>query len=181
MLRKGLDGLYLFAGYAAGAFMVAIFVLMMGISIGREINMNIPAGDDFVSWCMAAMAFLGLAHTFRHGEMIRVGLIIDLIEGRKRWYFEMVCLLLGCGFIGFFAYHAVLMNWQSWKFNDMSGGVVIVPLWIPQLGYSGGLVILLVAFIDELIHVAMGGEPRYEKPKPHTAEEVVEQAIQSGV
>jgi TRAP-type C4-dicarboxylate transport system permease small subunit len=181
MLRRCLDGLYLFAGYLAGAFMVAIFVLMMGISIGREINMNIPAGDDFVSWCMAAMAFLGLAHTFRHGEMIRVGLIIDLIEGPKRWYVEMFCLLLGCGFVGFFAYYAVQMNWQSWKFNDMSGGVVVVPLWIPQLGYSGGLVILLVAFIDELVHVAMGGEPRYEKPKPTTAEEVVEQAIQSGV
>ena len=26
-----------------------------------------------------------------------------------------------------------------------------------------------------------GGEPRYEKPKPQTAEEVVERAIQSGV
>ena len=181
MIRKSLDGLYLFAGYLAGAFMVAIFVLMMGISIGRETNLNIPAGDDFVSWCMAAMAFLGLAHTFRHGEMIRVGLIIDLIEGRWRWYFEMACLLIGVGFIGFFAYYAVQMNWQSWKFNDMSTGVVVVPLWIPQIGYSGGLVILLIAFVDELIHVAMGGEPRYEKPKPKTAEEVVEQAIQSGV
>jgi len=56
-----------------------------------------------------------------------------------------------------------------------------VPLWIPQLGYSGGLVILLIAFVDELIHVARGGEPRYEKPKPQTAEEAIEQAIQSGV
>ena len=65
MLRKFLDGLYLGAGYLAGAFMVAIFVLMMALSIGREVSLNIPAGDDIVSWCMAAMAFLGLAHTFR--------------------------------------------------------------------------------------------------------------------
>jgi len=63
----------------------------------------------------------------------------------------------------------------------MSGGVVVVPLWIPQLGYSAGLVILFIAFVDEFIHVAMGGEPRYEKPKPKTAEEAVEQAIQSAV
>ena len=181
MLRKSLDGLYLGAGYLAGAFMVAIFVLMMALSIGREISLNIPAGDDIVSWCMAAMAFLGLAHTFKHGEMIRVGLLIDFLSGRTRWFVEMFCLVVGCGFIGFFAYHAVVMNWQSWRFNDMSQGVLVVPLWIPQLGYSGGLVILLIALIDELIHVAMGGEPRYEKPKPQTAEEVVEQAIQSGV
>ncbi|MGB9366163.1 MAG: TRAP transporter small permease [Xanthobacteraceae bacterium] len=181
MIRRLLDGLYLAAGYLAGAFLIAIFVLMMALSVGREINLNVPAGDDFVSWCMAAMAFLGLAHTFRHGEMIRVGLIIDLFEGRKRWYFEMFSLVLGVAFIGFFAYYALQMNWQSWKFNDMSQGVVIVPLWIPQLGYSVGLLILLIALVDELINVAMGGEPRYEKPKPKTAEEVVEQAIQSGV
>jgi TRAP-type C4-dicarboxylate transport system permease small subunit len=93
----------------------------------------------------------------------------------------MFALIVGCGFIAFFAYYAVVMNWQSWKFNDMSQGVLAIPLWIPQLGYSGGLVILLIAFVDELIHVSLGGEPRYEKPKPQTAEEVVEQAIQSGV
>jgi hypothetical protein len=54
-------------------------------------------------------------------------------------------------------------------------------MWIPQIGYAAGLVILLVAFVDELIHVLRGNHPRYEKPKPATAEEVIEQAIQSGV
>ena len=73
------------------------------------------------------------------------------------------------------------MNYDSWRFNDMSQGVIAVPLWIPQLGYSGGLVILLIAFVDELVHVLRGNAPRYEKPKPKTAEEVVERAIQSGV
>jgi hypothetical protein len=52
---------------------------------------------------------------------------------------------------------------------------------IAELGYSGGLFILLIAFIDEFINVLRGNPPRYEKPKPQTAEEVVEQAIQSGV
>ena len=63
----------------------------------------------------------------------------------------------------------------------MSQGVIAVPLWIPQLGYSGGLVILFIAFVDELIHVSRGYPPRYELPKAQTAEEVVERAIQSGV
>ena len=49
MLRRLLDGLYLFAGYAAGGFMVLIFVLMMGLSAGRPIGFNIPAGDDIVA------------------------------------------------------------------------------------------------------------------------------------
>src|SRR5262245_50569358 len=103
-MRCFLDRLYLFSGYLAGAFMVAIFVLMMALSAGRPIGLNVPAADDFVSWCMAAMAFLGLAHTFRSGEMIRVGLLIDQLPDHKRHIVEIVCLIIGIGFIGFFTY-----------------------------------------------------------------------------
>src|SRR6478735_4712287 len=126
MIRVFLDRLYLFSGYLAGLFLIAIFVLMMLLSGGRPLGINIPAGDDFISWCMAATAFLGLAHTFKQG-------------------------------------------------------VIAVPLWIPQLGYSGGIVILFIAFVDELVHVLRGFAPRYELPKPQSAEEVVERAMQSGV
>ena len=180
MIRIALDRLYLFSGYLAGAFLVVIFLLMMALSAGRPLGVNIPAGDDFVAWCMAATAFLGLAHTFKHGEMIRVGLLIDKLEGRTRHLFEIFSLIVGVGFIGFFAWHASWMTFDSWRFNDMAQGVVPVPLWIPQLGYSGGLVILLIALVDELVHVLRGNVPRYEKPKPKTAEEVVERAMQSG-
>ena len=180
-VRRFLDGLYLAAGWLAGLFLIAILVLMMGLSLGREVGLNIPAGDDFASWCMAATAFLGLAHTFRHGDMIRVGLVVDHLTGRTRWFFEMFALLVGTGFVGFFAWHAAQMTWQSWQFSDTSTGVVAVPLWIPQLGYSGGLAILLVAFVDELVHVAAGGMPRYERPPPQTAEEVIERAMESAV
>ena len=94
---------------------------------------------------------------------------------------RVVALVVGVGFIGFFAWHAAVMTWQSLKFSDISQGVIAVPLWIPQLGYSGGLVILFVAFVDELIHVLRGFAPRYELPKPKSAEEIVERAMQSGV
>jgi TRAP-type C4-dicarboxylate transport system permease small subunit len=181
MLRLILDRLYLYSGYAAGAFMIAIFVLMMVLSAGRPLGINVPAGDDLVSWCMAAMAFLGLAHTFRHGEMIRVGLLIDRLTGRTRHCVEVAVLTVGCGFIGFFAWYTGWMTYDSWRFHEKAQGLLPVPLWIPQLGYSGGIAILFIAFVDELIHVLRGGEPRYELPKATTAEEVVERAIQSGV
>jgi TRAP-type C4-dicarboxylate transport system permease small subunit len=181
MIRRLLDRLYLFSGYLAGVFLIAIFVLMMLLSAGRPLGINIPAGDDFISWCMAATAFLGLAHTFRHGEMIRVGLLIDRLSNKFRHVVEIAALVIGTGFIGFFALHAAVMTWQSWKFSDISQGVIAVPLWIPQLGYSSGLMILFIAFVDELVHVMRGFAPRYELPKPATPEEIVERAMQSGV
>ena len=160
-MRVFLDRLYLFSGYLAGAFMLAIFVLMMVLSAGRPIGLNIPAADDFVSWCMAAMAFLGLAHTFRNGEMIRVGLLIDRLPDKSRHWIEIVCLVVGIGFIGFFSFYACQLIRDSWRFHEMSQGVISIPMWIPQIGYAAGLIILLIAFIDEFIHVVRGNPPRY--------------------
>jgi TRAP-type C4-dicarboxylate transport system permease small subunit len=173
-MRVFLDRLYLFAGYLAGLFMIALFVLMMVLSGGRPIGVNLPAGDDFASWCMAAMAFLALGHTFRSGEMIRVGLLIERLPKRIRHRAEVVILVIATAVMLFFAWHGIRLTYDSWRFHEMAQGVVPVPLWIPQLGYAAGLVIVAIAFVDELSHVAAGHPPRYEKEKPKTAEELME-------
>jgi TRAP-type C4-dicarboxylate transport system permease small subunit len=180
-IRRGLDGLYLGAGYLGGVFLVAIFVIMLSLSAGRPLGIDIPAGDDFTAWCMAACAFLALAHTFRSAELIRMGLLIDRIHGRARQVIEIVCTLIGMLAVLYFAWFAIDMTWTSWMFNDVSQGVIAVPLWIPQLGMSLGLLILAVAFVDELLHVLFGGSPRYEKPPAASDEEIIERVMESGV
>ncbi|MFH1554157.1 MAG: TRAP transporter small permease [Pseudomonadota bacterium] len=180
MIRKFLDGLYLLSGILAGCFLVAIFLLMMALSLGREVGLNVPAGDDFASWSMAAMAFLGLAHTFKHGEMIRVGLILERLRGPKRRYLELFCLLVGVSFIGYFALSATRLTYDSYRFFDISQGVIAVPLWIPQSGYTLGLWVLLIAMLDELIHVLRGNAPRYEKEPAATPDELVERIASGG-
>lgn len=180
-LRRTLDGLYLGAGWLAGAFLVAIFLIMLFMSAGRPLGLNIPSGTDFASWCMAATAFLGLAHTFKSGEMIRVGLVIDRFTGRTRHVIEILSLAVGTAIVLYFTWFAVRYTYQSWKVNDLSTDIIVVPLWIPQLGYSGGLVILAIAFVDEFVRVLRGLTPTYHREPPKTAEEVIERAIASGV
>lgn len=181
MLRKVLDGLYLGAGWLAGLFLIAIFVLMMALSLGRELGINVKSGDDMAAWSMASMAFLGLAHTFKSGEMIRVGLLTDRLRGRARWLVEIFALAVAAVFIGYFAWHVVQMTITSWRIGDVSTGVLVVPLWIPQTGFTAGLVILWIAILDELVHVLTGNKPRYEKEPPRSAEELIERAQASGV
>ncbi|MEQ1408518.1 TRAP transporter small permease [Neorhizobium sp. Rsf11] len=179
-LRQTLDGLYLVSGWLAGLFLIAIFVIMLSLSAGRPIGLDVPAGDDFASWCMAATAFLGLAHTFRSGELIRMGLFIDRFSGVVRKVIEIACAAIGAAAMLYFAWYAVDMVWTSWKFNDISQGVIPVPLWIPQLGMAVGVVVLAIAFVDELVHLLFGGVPRYEKPAPKSEEEMIERIMESG-
>lgn len=180
-LRKSLDGLYLAAGWLAGVFLVGIFLIMLSLSAGRPLGLDVPAGDDFASWCMAATAFLGLAHTFRSGELIRMGLLIDRFGGTMKRLVEIACTAIGGAAVSYFAWYAIEMTLFSWRFNDLSMGVIAVPLWIPQLGMSAGLTILAIAFVDELLHLLFGGAPRYEKPKAESKEEIIERVMESGV
>jgi TRAP-type C4-dicarboxylate transport system permease small subunit len=175
VIRRVLDGLYLGAGWAAGFFLVMVFLLMMALALGRLpfFRLNIPSGDEFAAWSMAAMAFLGLAHTFKSGEMIRVGLLLERLHGTRRWVAEIVALGISAAFIVYFAWHAIQLTYFSWLLNDMASGVVPVPLWIPQLGFSGGLVILAIAVLDELVRVLRGLRPSYEKEPPASPEELV--------
>jgi TRAP-type C4-dicarboxylate transport system permease small subunit len=176
MVRKLLEGLYLGAGLLAGCFLVLILLLMLALSLGRPLGINIPSGDDFVAWSMAAMGFLALAHTFRKGEIIRMGLVVEALTGRIRTAFELVALTIGVVTVGYFAYHATIMTYQSWLFKDIAQGVVPVPLWFPQLSFSIGLIVFAIAMLDELVHVLGGGHPNYAKPLPKTAEEVLDRA-----
>jgi TRAP-type C4-dicarboxylate transport system permease small subunit len=175
-MRRFLDGLYDAAGALAGVFLVIILLLMMSLSLGRQVGVNVPAGDDLVSWSMAALAFLGLAHTFRKGEIIRMGLVVENLNGQLRTVFETIALVIGTVTVSYFAWHATQMTYHSWKFNDLANGVLPVPLWIPQLSYAFGLIILAIAMVDELVNVLRGGFPRYAKPPPKTAEEVLDRA-----
>ena len=180
MIRRTLDTLYLLAGYLAGLFLITIFVLMMLLSIGREINLNVPSGDDFTAWSLVAMAFLGLAHTFKKGEMIRVGLLLERLHGRARRIAELISLTIAGVFVAYFTWQSGRLAYDSWQFFDMSTGVISIPLWIPQLGMVIGLAILLVAIVEEWLVVAGGGKPTYEPEPPKTTEELIERVAQGG-
>lgn len=179
-MRSLLDALYRLSGYAAGAFLFLIFLLMMILSVGREINLNVPSGDDFTAWSLVAMAFLGLAHTFKQGEMIRVGLLLDRLSGRGKQIAEVISLAIAAGFVGYFTFQAARLAYDSWRFFDMSQGVIIVPLWIPQMGMVSGLAILLIAILDELGVVLQGRRPTYEKEPAATPEELIERIASGG-
>ncbi|MCO5091130.1 TRAP transporter small permease [Bosea sp. (in: a-proteobacteria)] len=180
MIRRTLDTLYLSAGYLAGFFLVAIFALMMILSVGRQIDFNVPSGDDFTGWSLVAMSFLGLAHTFKRGEMIRVGLLLDRLHGRTRRIAELISLTIAGAFTAYFTWQSGILAYDSWRFFDMSTGVISIPLWIPQLGMVIGLAILLVAVIEEWLIVAHGGRPTYQPEPPKTTEELIERVAQGG-
>lgn len=150
-MRRLLDATYLAAAWVAAACLVGVLVMVLVSILSRQLGIHVPGTGEYAGYLMAGAGFMALAYTLKQGEHIRVTLLLQAITGRPRRVMELWALLAGTALAAAFAFYSVKLAWDSHLFNDISTGNDATPLWIPQSGMAIGTVILLIAFIDELI------------------------------
>ena len=161
-MRRFLDRLYAASGALAAVCLASICVVMLAQALGREFGVLVRGADDVVAWLCAASAFLALGHTFRRGELVRVGLLIDLLGARARRAVGLVALGIALLFVGYMVYAVLRFVYESWKFNEVAQGLIQSPIWIPQLSFAAGAIILFIALLDDFVAYAGGAKPAYE-------------------
>lgn len=159
-MRVLLDSLYRLAGALAAVGMVATLVMVSAGIVSRPLGIYLRGTDDYAGYSMAACGFLALAYTFKHGEHIRVSLVLERVGPRLRSALEWFALAAGTTVAATFAWYAVRLAWQSHEFDEISQGVDATPLWIPQLSMAIGAVVLLIALVDDLVLTTLGRSPR---------------------
>ena len=150
-MRKLLDTLYDAAAGLAALFMVGLLIMVLLAIVSRLLHFHVAGTDAYAGYLMAASGFLALAHTLKRGEHIRVTLLLTALKGRARHALELWALFAAAALAALAALYSCRLVWQSRAFNDISTGNDATPLWIPQLSMAIGSVILLVAFLDELL------------------------------
>jgi TRAP-type C4-dicarboxylate transport system permease small subunit len=180
-MRRALNSLYLASGVLAAFFLVAIALMVLAQVVanvigkvsewltGDALGLIVPSYAQFTGYFLAASSFLALAYTLRAGGHIRVKLLLRNAPPALRRVAEVWCCALGAVIAGYFAWWACALTWESWRFGDLSFGMVPVPLWIPQAAMALGLVILAVSFLDELTQVLRGKTPTFELAGPDLA------------
>lgn len=175
-MRTCLDWLYRGSGVAAAVFLALIAALVLAQIVGRLFGFLVPGADDLASYSLVATSFLALAYTLRAGGHIRVELLLQRLPARARRPAEVLALALGAAITGYFAWYTIELVMLSRRFGDMSQGVLPIPLWLPQSAMALGLIILAIAFVDELVRVLRGQPASYQEAKAAEAEAVQERA-----
>lgn len=160
-LRAGLDKVYMAAAVLGAVCVALIALLMVFQSLGREFGLNTGATNDIVSWLCAAAAFLTMAHAFKHGDFVRVTLVLEKVSAKTRRTMELVSLFIALVAVAYLAWWACRFTYQSFEFNELAQGLLPLPIWIPQVSFAFGSVLLLVAVIDEFVIVVRGGVPTF--------------------
>ena len=160
-VRRVLDGIYDASGVLAGLFVLSIFLVMLGTSVMRLVGLRTGGFEEIIAWLTAAAAFTGLASTFKHGDFVRVELLLTRLPVPLRRAGELLALGIGTVFLGYMAWSTCAYVLDSYRFGDMAGGLIAIPIWIPQLSFIVGTILLFTAMLDEFIRVLCGSRPSY--------------------
>jgi TRAP-type C4-dicarboxylate transport system permease small subunit len=172
-MRLFLDRLYLAALYLSALCLLIIGVLV-GIQLaGRILDATLKlVGISVLGWqilslaeiagyLLAAASFLALAPTLKAGAHIRVTMLLAALSETNRRYVELVAFSFATLACGYMTWQLMLFAWVSFRFNEVSHGVVRVPLAYPQSTMAIGALILTIALIDETITVLRAGRPTF--------------------
>jgi len=161
IIRRALDALYWASAAIAAACLFGIFAIMMIQVALRSMNRPFPGADDVTAYLCVAATFFALAYTFRRGELIRVGLLIERFGPATRRFAEMFALTLAAALVGYIVFWTFNDVMFSYEIEDMAQGSVPFLLWIPKLAMPLGSGILLIAIIDEFVTLLLGQKPSY--------------------
>jgi TRAP-type C4-dicarboxylate transport system permease small subunit len=161
IMKSPFDPIYRVAAFLAVAALVAIAAIILANVALRQFGGQVKSADDFAAYALAATAMLGLGPTYRHGDQIRVGLIIDRLKGQPRRLVESVVLAVASGMVGWACWWIGRFVYDSWRFHEVSQGLLTIPLWIPQSAMLLGLAVLLLALVEDLVRALSGGTPSH--------------------
>ena len=150
------------AGNAAMAIASLLLVYMV-LHISLEIVLRALFGtstysmDEYVGYAVGAMTFLALAHTFRSGQHIRVGLLTSRLRGRAAVAVEALCILFTFGIGVFLARFVWRMLARDFSRGSVSSTLNETPLWFIDAAIFVGLVLFLIQLVASLVETLRTG------------------------
>lgn len=146
-LRRSLDALYVASGVLSALCIVGVAITTFAQIVGRFVGVTVDSTES-AGFLLAGSTFLGLAYTFRRGAQIRVSLLLDHVTPAKRRVLDVWSTGMFLLTIAFLVYWTFDLLHFSWKYNEISSGIIAMPLWIPRSTMAVGTLVLLIAVVD---------------------------------
>lgn len=107
----------------------------------------VPSLSEIAGFLFVAATFLALASTLEKGVHIRVALVVSKLGARTSRFILLAAMAFCALLFGFMAWQTGLFALDSLRFNEVSYGMIPVPLVWPQSVMAFGLALFALAFV----------------------------------
>lgn len=174
-MRRILDKLYEAALWASALCLATIAALVGAQLAGRLLDgtlalMHLPRTDfvilslaEICGYLLGAASFLALAPTLKAGAHIRVTMALGVLNEQTRRAAEFFAFGLAACAAAYITWNFAKFTYVSYNFDEVSTGVIRVPLCYPQAVMTLGALVLTIALVDELVVLATRGRPSFRE------------------
>lgn len=148
------------------AYVSAVILVYMVLHILIEIALRLFFAkstyvlDEFVAYGTAAITFLCLAYSLHDQALIRVGMLLNRLHGKKRIALELFSVSMMFAVVIFIIYYFWTKTfWRDLIRGTLSESIAEVPLWIPEIFALVGLLLFALQLFTMLLRLIVGGSP----------------------
>lgn len=161
MLRSACNYLYLACGVIAAVSLAGIAVVTLAQIIARPFGYAFEA-TELAGFLLASSTFLGLAYTFVNGGHVRINLIRQVASPGLMRLVEVWCCVVGMGVTGYAGWRMAIFAFQTFTYNELSPGMLALPMWVPQAGIALGLAVMCIGLVEQATLILAGRTAQYE-------------------
>lgn len=134
----------------------AMVLVLVATLVLRPLGILVPSSEILVSFLMVGMAFFGLAYTYAAGAHVRVDALYKRMPARAQQGVGVLSQAGGAVLCAAIAVYSADLTWMAYRFNDLSDGLVAVPMWIPLCTVPVGFGLLALALARDGLRILRG-------------------------
>ncbi|MBU2533556.1 MAG: TRAP transporter small permease subunit [Alphaproteobacteria bacterium] len=144
-----------FAAWIGGAGLLISAIMVTADVLSRKfLGVTMSGSDEYTGYVFAAATTWAYSYCVMHRSNVRIDALYNLMPMSVRAVLDIVGLVLLLIFMSVL----LLQSWEvfatSWRQDSVSVTTLATPLWIPQLAWVSGLIMLEITLIFAIVHAS---------------------------
>ncbi len=157
-----------------------ISCVMMAQIIARNVFNSMTWPEEFSRYCYIWTVFLSLGYTMKKGNMLKVGLVMDLLPTKIRRSIEIVVNLIILAICVVFFRHAITYTGKIYNMGQISPAMHL-PMWIMYLATVLGFGLASIRTVQQIVHNIKNFNVKAETTLEATLKEAIEEVETTGI
>ena len=131
--------------------LAAISVIMMTQVVARTLFSSMSWPEEFSRYCYIWTVLLSLGYTIKKGNMLRVGILMDMLPHKLRKSMEILTNIIMLVLFGILFYYSIIYT-NKIRITGQTSPAMQIPMWIMYLSTIIGFGLASIRMIQEIVN-----------------------------
>jgi TRAP-type C4-dicarboxylate transport system permease small subunit len=154
-LIRAIEGLSTLLAYISmwGVFLMMVLVVV-DVALRTFFSSSLLLVDEVCGYLLVLVAYFAYAEALKKDAHVRVDMVFNMLSDRVKVRLDLLFSIVSVIAIAVVTWASVIMVSRAYERGVTVPGILLTPVWIPQLAIVIGLLALLLQFLVEIRKLA---------------------------